>query len=66
MATRCGPSRSEDLTLCIAWFVIWFICNLIGGDEPLKLDPLNGWTATLILTAALDINRPQWGPGRAR
>jgi hypothetical protein len=50
--------------MLIAWFIIWFICNLIGGDEPLKLDPVNGWTATLIIAAALDINRPQWGPGR--
>jgi hypothetical protein len=52
--------------MTIAWLVIWFICNLIGGDEALKLDPVNGWTASLILAAALDLNRPQWGPGRAK
>jgi hypothetical protein len=45
--------------MSIAWFVIWFICNLIGGDEVLKLDPVNAWTATLILALALDINRPK-------
>jgi hypothetical protein len=50
--------------MVMAWFVIWFICNLIGGDEPLKLDPVNGWTATLILAAGLDINRPRWGAGQ--
>lgn len=50
----------------IAWLVIWFIANLIGGDEPLKLDPVNGWTATLILAAALDLNRPQFGPRRGK
>jgi hypothetical protein len=32
--------------MAIAWFVIWFIANLIGGDEALKLDPVNAWTAT--------------------
>jgi hypothetical protein len=52
--------------MAIAWFVIWLICNLIGGSEPLKLDPVNGWTATLILAAALDLNRPQFGPGRGK
>jgi hypothetical protein len=54
--------------MAIAWFVIWFIANLIGGDEPLKLDPVNGWTATLILALALDINRPKsWmGPPPGR
>ena len=45
--------------MTIAWLAIWFVCNLVGGDEPLKLDPVNGWTATLILAIALDINRPQ-------
>jgi hypothetical protein len=54
--------------MTIAWLAIWFICNLIGGDEPLKLDPVNAWTATLILALALDINRPKgWmGPPRGR
>jgi hypothetical protein len=53
--------------MAIGWFVIWFIANLIGGDEALKLDPVNAWTATLILALALDINRPrEWtgSPGR--
>jgi hypothetical protein len=54
--------------MTIAWFVIWFVANLIGGDEPLKLDPVNAWTATLILALALDINRPKgWmGPPAGR
>jgi hypothetical protein len=54
--------------MAIAWFVIWFIANLIGGDEALKLDPVNAWTATLILALALDINRPKgWmGPPPGR
>jgi hypothetical protein len=53
--------------MAIAWFVIWFIANLIGGDEALKLEPVNAWTATLILALAL-INRPKgWmGPPPGR
>ena len=29
-----------------------------GGNEPLALDPVNAWAATLILAAALDFARP--------
>jgi hypothetical protein len=36
------------------WFVIWLIANTVGGNEPLELDPVNAWTATLILAIALD------------
>jgi hypothetical protein len=39
--------------------LIWFAANLIGGHEPLALDPVNGWTATLILAVAVDLNRPR-------
>ena len=37
------------------WFLIWFIANLVGGHEPLLFDPVNAWTATLILAIALDL-----------
>ena len=37
------------------WFVIWLIANNVGGNEPLLLDPVNGWTGTLILALALDL-----------
>jgi hypothetical protein len=53
----------------VIWFVIWLIANFIGGDEPLRLDPVNGWTATLILAVALDLGRqhaPELGPSRTR
>jgi hypothetical protein len=43
----------------ILWFIVWLIANNIGDHEPLRFDPLNWWAATLILTIALDINRPQ-------
>lgn len=37
------------------WLLIWFIANLVGGHEPLLLDPVNAWTGTLILAVALDL-----------
>jgi hypothetical protein len=37
------------------WFLIWLIANNVGGGEPLQLDPVNAWTATLILAVALDL-----------
>jgi hypothetical protein len=49
----------------IAWLAIWFIANLIGGSEPLNLDPVNAWTATLILAIAIDLNRPRPELGQA-
>ena len=37
---------------------VWLIANNVGDAEPLTLDLVNGWTATLILALALDVNRP--------
>ena len=50
--------------MTLAWFVIWLIANLVGGSESLELDPVNGWTATLVLAVALDLNRPRPELGR--
>jgi hypothetical protein len=52
--------------MAIAWFVVWFIANNIGGAEGLAFDPMNAWAATLILAVALDINRPSVIPGRGK
>jgi hypothetical protein len=41
--------------MTLIWFVIWLVANTIGGNEPLTFDPVNGWTATLILAIALDL-----------
>jgi hypothetical protein len=51
----------------LLWFVIWLIANTIGDREPVTADPLNFWTATLILAVALDLGR-QHAPdlGKAR
>ncbi len=41
--------------MTIIWFFVWLIANAVGGQEPLLLNPVNGWTATLILAIALDL-----------
>jgi hypothetical protein len=46
----------------LLWFIVWFISNLIGDNEALIADPVNGWLGTLILAVALDLSR-QHAPG---
>lgn len=41
--------------MTVVWFVIWLVANNVGGSEPLLLDPVNAWSATLILAVALDL-----------
>jgi hypothetical protein len=48
----------------IVWFVVWLIANTLGGNEPLAADPVNAWTATLILAVALDLARAGGLPER--
>ena len=51
-----SPARdSRRPAVTLVWFVIWFICNIIGGPEPLIFDPVNGWAGTLLLVVALDL-----------
>ncbi len=45
--------------MTIFGFVVWLACDLVGDREPLRFDPVNWWTATLVLAIALDLNRPQ-------
>jgi hypothetical protein len=42
--------------MTFVWFVVWLICNNVGGNEPLLFDPVNGWTGTLIVAIALDLS----------
>jgi hypothetical protein len=42
--------------MTLVWFVIWLVANNVGGNEPLVLDPVNGWSGTLILALALDLS----------
>jgi hypothetical protein len=46
------------------WFVIWFIADRIGDREALLLDPVNVWTATLVLALGLDVGRAGGVPRR--
>jgi hypothetical protein len=43
--------------MTLLWFVIWLVCNLVGDSEPLRFDPVNLWTGTLLLAIALDLSR---------
>ena len=43
--------------MTVLWFIVWFVSDLIGDSEPLSFDPVNVWAGTLILAAALDLNR---------
>jgi hypothetical protein len=60
-----GPIDAEGgPPVTLIWFVIWLVANNVGGHEPLALDPVNAWTATLILGIALDLSRAGGVPGR--
>ncbi len=37
------------------WFIIWLICNNVGGNEPLTFDPVNAWAGTLLAAVAMDL-----------
>jgi hypothetical protein len=50
--------------MTLLWLAIWFVANNIGGNEILDANPMNGWMATLILAAALDLSRAGGIPGR--
>lgn len=41
--------------MTLIWFIVWLIANTAGDDEPLLFDPVNAWTATLIVAIALDL-----------
>ena len=47
------------------WFVVWLVANLVGGREPVHIDPINVWTRTLVVAAALDLAR-QHAPGAGK
>jgi hypothetical protein len=41
--------------MTLIWLITWLIANNVGGHEPLIFDPVNAWTATLILALAFDL-----------
>ena len=42
--------------MTIIWFILWAVCSLIGSPEAITFDPVNGWGATLLFAAALDLS----------
>jgi hypothetical protein len=49
--------RAILVRMTFIWFVVWFIANITGANEPLLTNPVNGWTGTLLLAIALDLAR---------
>jgi hypothetical protein len=41
--------------MTLLWFVVWLLINTFSSHQPLVFDPVNGWTATLILAIGLDL-----------
>lgn len=41
--------------MTLVWFVIWLIADLVGDEEPLVFDPVNGWAGALLAALALDL-----------
>ncbi len=39
------------------WFIVWFICDRVGGRESLTFAPADWWVITLIGAIALDLGR---------
>ena len=42
--------------MTLIWFIVWLIADNVGGREPLLLNPVNAWAATLVLAIALDLS----------
>lgn len=50
--------------MTLIWFIVWLIADNVGSHEPLLLDPVNAWAATLILAIALDLGAAHARSGR--
>jgi hypothetical protein len=55
LAAGVQEEARYDVAMTVLWFIVWLIANSVGGHEPLLFDPVNGWTATLILAIGLDL-----------
>jgi hypothetical protein len=42
----------HEMLMTLLWLLIWFL----AGHEPLGLNPVNAWGATLVLAVALDLS----------
>lgn len=52
--------------MTLIWFIVWLIANNVGTHEPLLFNPVNAWTATLILAIALDLGAAHARPTQNR
>lgn len=43
--------------MTLLWFLIWFICNLVGDEEVLTFNPVNWWAGTLLFVIAVDLSK---------
>ena len=50
--------------MTLVWFLVWLVATIVGDPEALTFDPVNWWAGTLILAAAIDLNRPPVRPRR--
>jgi hypothetical protein len=41
--------------MTFVWFILWFIFDLIGDEEPLTFDPVNFWAGALLFAIAVDL-----------
>jgi len=48
----------------LVWFIVWLIFDLVGDNESLTFDPVNGWAATALLAVALDLGGHHAGIGK--
>jgi hypothetical protein len=46
------------------WFILWFVFNLIGDNEPLTFDPVNFWAGALLFAVAVDLGKGGFASGR--
>jgi hypothetical protein len=54
------------MAMTLIWLVVWFICDVTGGREPLLFDPVNVWTGFLLLAIALDLAAAHAVPARRK
>ncbi len=47
------------------WFVVWLVADIAGDPAPLRFDPVNAWSGTLLLAVALDLGRQHAPVGRS-
>ncbi len=50
--------------MTLLWFIVWLIVDTFSNHQLLLFDPVNAWTATLILAIGLDLASAHARTGR--